>query len=101
MRALQGLTGWGFEPVSFLPVEHGITEQIARKLRSAGLLPESEINDSFILAEAALLGCSLLVSSDAHFTSLDFQLLSLELKASDVSVPVIASPRDLIHKFYR
>ncbi len=76
VTALQSLTRWRFEPVNFLPVEYGITERIALKLRHAGLLPETEINDSFILAEAALLGCGLLVSSDEHFTSLDFQLLT-------------------------
>jgi predicted nucleic acid-binding protein len=100
VKALQSLTHWGLEPVNFLPVEYGITEQIALRLRRAGLLPETEINDSFILAEAALLGCGLLVSSDAHLTSLDFQRLTLELKASDVSVPAIGSPRDIVRKFY-
>ena len=65
------------------------------------MLPETEVNDSFILAEAALLGCGLFVSSDSHFIALDFQHLTLELKASDVSVPAIASPQDIVHKFYR
>jgi predicted nucleic acid-binding protein len=101
VKALQSLTHWDFEPVNFLPVEYGIAEQIALRLQRAGLLPETEINDSFILAEAALLGCGLLVSSDEHFASVDFQRLTLELKASDVSVPAIASPRDIIRKFYR
>ena len=97
--ALQELTGWGFEPVSFLPVQFGITEQISLKLRRAGLLPETEANDSFILAEAALLGSGLFLTSDSHFAELDFQLLTLELKASDVSVPAIASPREILRKF--
>ena len=99
--ALEQLTAWGFEPVNFLPVEFGITEQISLKLRQAGLLPETECNDSFILAEAALLGCGLFLTSDSHFADLDFQLLALELKASDVSVPAIASPHDILRKFYR
>ena len=100
-KALQHLTRWGFEPVNFLPVEFGITEQVAARLRRNSLLPETEVNDSFILAEAALLGCGLFVSSDSHFIALDFQHLTLELKASDVSVPAIASPQDIVHKFYR
>ena len=32
-RALQHVMRWGFEPVNFLPVEFGITEQIAARLR--------------------------------------------------------------------
>ena len=101
VEALQRLTQWGFEPVNFLPVEHGITEQIALRLRREELLPETEINDSFILAEAALLGCGMLVSSDEHFAALDFQRLTLELNASDVSVQAISSPREILRKFYR
>src|SRR5881397_1131938 len=38
ITALQELTGWGFEPVNFLPVEFGIAEQISLKLRRPGLL---------------------------------------------------------------
>ena len=101
MTALEELADLGFEPVNFLPVEFGITEQISLKLRRAGLLPESEVNDSFILAEAALLGCGLFLTSDAHFAELDFQLLTLELNASDVAAPAIASPRQILRKFYR
>src|SRR6266508_4391643 len=37
--ALQSLTRWGFEPVNFLPVEFGITERIAARLRQGRLLP--------------------------------------------------------------
>ena len=87
--------------MNFLPVEYGITEQIALSLPRAGLLPETEFNDSFILVEASLLGRGLIVSSVARFTSLDFQRLTLQLKASDVSVPAIGSPQDLVRKFYR
>ncbi|MBI4325835.1 MAG: hypothetical protein HY674_11300 [Chloroflexi bacterium] len=101
LTALQKLTAWGFEPVNFLPVEFGITEQIGLKLRRVGLLPETEINDSLILAEAALLGCGLFLTSDFHFADVDLQLLTLELKASDVSVPAIALPRDIVRMFFR
>jgi len=73
---------------------------LSLKLRGAGLLPETEVNDSFILAEAALLGCGLFLTSDSHFTGLDFQRLALELKASDVSVPVIGRPRDVVRRFW-
>ena len=100
ITALQKLTSWGFEPVSFLPVEFGITEQISLKLRRARVLPETETNDSFILAEAALLGSGLFLTSDSHFTNLDYPLLILELKASDVAVPAIASPRGIVRRFY-
>jgi len=100
-KALQELIQWGFEPVGFLPFQPDEQEQISRNLRKEGLLPEDEVNDSLILAEAALLDCGLFVTSDHHFLALDFQLLTLEFKTADLSAPAIASPGDIVQKFYR
>ncbi len=63
---------WGFEPVNLVPVGHGIVERIADTLRQRDLLPVAERNDSFVLAEAALLGCGVLLTSDAHLRGIDF-----------------------------
>ena len=54
-----------------------------------------------ILAEAALLGCAVLLTSDSHLRGLDYARLTWELKACDVSVPVIATPREIVKKFFR
>ncbi|HEX5221983.1 MAG TPA: type II toxin-antitoxin system VapC family toxin [Verrucomicrobiae bacterium] len=99
-RALHGLAGWGLELVNLVPVGHGIVERIADKLQEAGLLPAEEYNDGLILAEAALLNCAILLSGDAHLRGLDFQRASLELKAFDVEMPVIATPREIVAKFF-
>jgi predicted nucleic acid-binding protein len=99
-RALHGLTSWGLELVSLVPVGHGIVGQIADKLQEARLLPAEEYNDGLILAEAALINCAILLTSDAHLRGLDFQRVSLELKAFDVGVPVIATPREIVAKFF-
>jgi hypothetical protein len=98
--ALRGLAGWGLELVNLVPVSHGIVERIAGKLQEAGLLPAEEYNDGLILAEAALLNCAVLLSGDAHLRGLDFQRASLELKAFDVEMPVIATPREIVAKFF-
>ena len=89
------------EPKDLSPVELGIADQVARRLRVCGLIPESEVHDSFIVPEAALLDCQMLVTSDEHLLGMDFARLSLELNAFDLDAPVIASPRDIIHKFLR
>src|ERR1700723_157035 len=47
---------WGFVPVNSISVGHGIVEQIGRKIRASGLIPEEEIHDSFIVAEDAFFG---------------------------------------------
>jgi hypothetical protein len=60
-------------PVNLLPVGHGIVERVAEKLRSADLLPVAEVNDSQLVAESALLGARLLLSSDRHLRGIDFR----------------------------
>ena len=86
---------WKFRPIDFLPVGHGIVESIAAKLRDQHLIPEEEVNDSFILAEAALADCAILVTSDEHLRGADPTLLSLALKSCDVGVVVVRTPIEL------
>jgi predicted nucleic acid-binding protein len=101
-KALSSLLNpWGFVPVNFIPVGHGIVEQIGRKIRARGLIPEEEINDSYIVAEAALYGATLLVSSDSHIKDIDPKILKLELDSSDVACPLIASPWKIVNAFFR
>ncbi len=101
VRALSHLRGWGFEPLNLVPVGHGIVERIADEIRRINLLPAEERNDSLIIAEAALLGCGMLLSTDAHFRGIDFQRLTLLLQNFDVAAPVIATPREIVRKFFR
>jgi predicted nucleic acid-binding protein len=100
MRALRSLARWGLDLVNLVPVGHGIVERIADKLLHCELLPAEEYNDGLILAEAALLGCAILLTGDAHLRGLDFQRASLELKSFDVEMPVIATPREIVNKFF-
>ena len=57
-------------------------------------------NDGLILAEAGLLGCAILLTGDAHLRGLDFQRASLVLKAFDVEMPIVATPREIVSKFF-
>jgi predicted nucleic-acid-binding protein len=94
------LDPWGFFPVNFMPVGHGIVEQIGRKIRACGLIPEEEVHDSFIVAESALYGSTMLVSSDTHIKDIDQTMLRIQLNASDVECPVIASPWKIVNNFF-
>jgi predicted nucleic acid-binding protein len=98
-RGLVEMREHGLDAVNLIPVEHGIVERVAERLERAELLPSSERHDSLILAEASLLGCSILLTSDAHLRGIDFQKASLLLRQFDLSMPVIATPRELIAKF--
>jgi predicted nucleic acid-binding protein len=99
--ALSRLREWGFEPLNLVPVGHGIVERIADTLRHDGLIPAEEMNDSLIVAEAALLGSGILLSTDGHMRGIDFQRLKLLLQDFHVAAPIIATPREIVRKFCR
>jgi hypothetical protein len=99
--ALTGLRRHNIEPINFIPVGHGIIEVTADKIRARGLLPEEEKNDSFLLAEAALLGCNILLSSDGHLRSVPYEQLKMLLDECDVNTPLICSPSEVVRKFFR
>jgi predicted nucleic acid-binding protein len=92
---------WEFLPVNCVPVGHGIVEQIGNRIRAKGLLPDEEIHDSFVIAEAALYGATLLISSDGHIKNINQQMLNIELKSCDVDCPLIASPWKIVNQFFR
>ena len=99
-RAFQEARRYDIRPVDLVAVRHGIAEQVSLRLRDTGLLPGEEVNDGFILGEAALLGCAILLTTDAHLRGLPHERLTLELQALDLPAPVIATPRELIRKFF-
>jgi predicted nucleic acid-binding protein len=90
-----------FRPLLDLAYPPTLVEEVAREIRSRGLLPRQEVHDSLILAEAALLGCGLLLTSDEHLRGADHELLTLVLNPFELVPPVIASPREIVRKFLR
>ena len=101
LRGFQLSRTWNIQPVELFAVQHEMAGRISRHVRSSGLLPREEVNDGLILAEAALLGCSLLLTSDEHLRGIDFERLSFELNTFGIAVPVIATPREIVQKFFR
>ena len=98
--ALQNMVRvWRFRPLDFIPVGHGIVETVAAKLRGHRLIPEHEVNDSLILAEAALANCTILVTSDEHIRGADATLLSLTLKSCDVGAILVRTPAEIVRQF--
>jgi predicted nucleic acid-binding protein len=78
-----------------------MVDTVAREVRSRGLLPDNEVHDSLILSEAALLECGLLLTSDEHLRGVDHEHLTLVLNPFELVPPVIASPREIVRKFFR
>ena len=83
-----------------MPVGHGTVERVAEKLRSADLIPTSEVNDSQLVAESALIEARLLLSSDEHLRGMDFERLTIELQNFNLTAPVIATPAEVVRKFF-
>lgn len=96
ITALQSLLSWGFEPLDLQPVGHGIVERIADEIRSKELLPDEERNDSYIIAEAALCDCDVLVSSDTEITGVDQTRMQMLLKGFHVKPLAILRPRQVV-----
>jgi predicted nucleic acid-binding protein len=101
--ALIRMREWRYEPLNLAAHQKGIAEQISFKLRSLGPLPDEEENDGLIIAEAALLGCQLLLSSDHHMIEAQQHprfrgvLEESEVDGDDI---VIGSPRTIVRRFY-
>lgn len=90
---------WGFQPGNFVAVGHGIVDRVAQKIRAEEFVPDEEVNDSLIIAESALFGVKMLVTSDSHLRNIDHGKLKLALVDSDVDAPIIISPREIMKKF--
>lgn len=100
LSALQNLLRWHFKPFNLVAVGHGIVEQIGYKIRAEGLLPDEEENDSFIIAECALMDIGILISRDAHMTDAhDSGMLTRVLESCDVSGVIIQHPSQILRKF--
>jgi predicted nucleic acid-binding protein len=89
-----------FRPLLELAWPPTLVEEVARAIRTSQLLPAAEVNDSMILAEAALLECGLLLTSDQHLRAVDHQHLALVLGPFELVPPVIASPREIVRKIF-
>ena len=101
-KALRELRSrWMLQPVELRSDQDFIVEQAAEAICQSGLLPSAERNDAFIVAEAAVLECMLLVSRDSHLHGLDRAELKRLLRRFDLVPPLIASPREILKKFYR
>lgn len=101
-RAIQLLRGKDrFRPILELPFAPENAEKLAQEFRRRGLLPDEEVHDALILAETVLLDCHILLTSDGHLRSLDHQQLTWLLNQRELTAPVIATPREIVRKFFR
>lgn len=96
--AAEAVSVHGFIPASFIAVNREVAERIANELISRDVIPLAERNDGLILAESALLSCSLLVTSDRHLLDADQEQVRAVVEPH-ASCPVIVSPAGLLARF--
>jgi hypothetical protein len=94
-------SGHRFRAIIDLPFPSNFIRGIADEIRQRQLIPATELHDSLIPAEAALMECAILLTSDAHLRGVDHELLTLVLNPFDLTPPVIATPREIVRKFFR
>src|SRR5688572_23852976 len=95
-RFLKGHRTWGFQLINYLPVDDDLIDDVGRSLITKGMLPPTEVHDARIVAEAAALDCSILLTGDEHLRGIDFEKLTIELKFFGMRAPVIATPREIV-----
>ncbi len=99
-RFLRLHRAWQFQLIPFVPAGQAHAARVAERLRERRLISDEEANDSLVLVEAALLGCRMLLTADEHLRGIDFERLPFELQMYDLAPPVIATPREIVRKFF-
>ena len=98
-KALVSLLAWGIQPTHITDLQATFADSIAGKLIDQGIIPADENNDATILAEAAVLECQILVSSDSDLRDANRSRLALALQACGVSVVVVCTPNEIVRMF--
>ena len=65
------------------------------------VLPHEERHDSFIVVEAALINAKMLVTEDSILRGLDYARLVFELGEFGLHPPVLATPKEIVRKFFK
>ena len=94
--ALSKLDAWRVVPLSSSEVDAAIAERFAVRLIELGLLPEEEFSDGLILAEAALAGIPVVVSSDKHLLDIEPEELRAALDAADLGHVSVMHPHKML-----
>jgi len=98
-KALRNFNAWKVLAVELTDLQTVTARNIANKLIEQEIVPPEERNDALILAEAAVLGCQLLISSDSHLRDVDPARLALALGACSMPMVVIRKPDDIVRMF--
>ena len=98
-KAMSNMRAWGVSPVELADPQDSIAHSIANKLLIQGVVPWEERNDARILAEAAVLGCQMLITSDSDLCGADRAQVAHVLRERGMPAVVIRTPREIVREF--
>lgn len=94
--ALDRIVSWDIQVFPLAGVQLDIARRFAATIIARGLLPDAEINDARILAETAVAGIPLVVSSDHHLLDIEPDALREACTEADLLPVFPVSPRRLL-----
>jgi len=97
--ALKQMAAWDIQAFSFSTVQLDLARGLVAAIIRQRLLPESEVNDAFILAESAVAGIPLVVTSDQHLLDVDESALRDECLRVELAPVFPVHPRRLLRTF--
>lgn len=97
--ALHILSKYKIHPLAIDSSAKAIAIGFSNFLRLNGAIPESEVNDGRILAEASLGDAALLVSCDSHLVSIDPDDLRMYFIARDLTPIPVTTPVKVLRFF--
>jgi hypothetical protein len=100
-QALRNLREWNISELPRTATDSAISAQFSAAARESGLLPQAEVSDGVILAEASLGGAALLISGDNHLHGIDQDALRLLFESRDMQPIPTTSPTKLCRLFGR
>lgn len=100
-QTLAAIPSFGITPLILDSGSQAIAWEFSRFLRENRALPDDEVNDGVILAEASLANAALLVSSDSHLVSIDPDELRMYFEARDLIPIPVTTPRKILGLFER
>lgn len=94
-KALRQMRNWGISPAILNPMDRAITEAFSNKMIRKGFLPDGELHDGLILAEASLACVPVLATSDHHLLDIDPAHLKIQFEDSDLVPIAVFHPKTL------
>ena len=98
-KALASIATWKILTLELTDLQSTFARLTADKLLDRGVVLAEERNDALILAEAAVLDCQLLITSDSDLRAADPARLALVLRECQMPMVVIRTPGDIVREF--